>query len=266
MYQGLRYANDLFWYKVVYYKRCTALTPDPVNETSCLPYNNIVYNWHINTYLVNNGWTECYDEAFNEYSGTYQLNIACPTGDDIYIFMGAMPNRYSTFSYMGAYGPSRIISDHTHSIEVADIPLDLQGTGYNVYWYNYYEQAIGFSSSEDISLNFVYGGDTEDSSTGLTIDERLSYSLEPTRGGHRVGLYTQLWGNSDFRKIIYYKQCPDETASIEPQTLDGNCVMNDVVHDWHLESNLINKGWTQCYFAPYSAVTRNVSALGCPQG
>ena len=261
LYTDLRYTE---FYKVIYYKQCSSLIPEAVDKSSsCIPYNNIVHNWHINTYLVNNGWTKCYDENFAITSGTTELLNACPTGDNYYIFMGAMPSYFATFAYIGAYGPSHVISDYTSSITLATIPFNQQGTSYDVYWYNYYEQAIGFSPTKDVLLTENFGGDDYDKLSGSTRNNRLSFSLHDDWDGYRAGVYTDLINNYEWRKVVYYKECP---TSFTPQPLDGNCYMNSIVHEWHLKSNLLDQGWQRCYFAPYSEATRSVSNKGCPNG
>ena len=253
------------WYKIIYYQKCTALVPDPVTESSCVPFNDIVYNLHVATYLDNNGWTKCYDEEFAQTSATTDLMESCAIGDDHYIFMGAMPNAASPFVYMGAVAPDYVLSDFTSSTTKAAIPFSLEGTEYNVYWYNYYGQSIGFSSSSDISLTEPFGGDTEDKIYGTTQNERLSFSLSPFFGGYRAGIYYDLRNNYEWRKVIFYKKCTESTV-IQPDIMDGNCYMNNIVHEWHIRSNLLDKGWERCYFAPYSEPTKSVSDKGCPTG
>ena len=99
----------------------------------------------------------------------------------------------------------------------------------------------------------------------IASDERLSFSLHPSYGGYHMGSYIVSYQSSPFRKIIYYKRHCDTTIdAVLP--MDGNCFMNDVVHHWNIKSNLIDRGWTQCYIAPYSDATVNVSHLGCPTG
>ena len=255
---------------MIYYRLCTPLVPDPVNETStCLPYNDVVHNWHLNTYLVNNGWTLCYDEGFYGPTDLHDVHLSgCPAGDDVYIFMGAKSSTFSNYAYIGAYGPSAVISDYSSSTIVAAIPWYLEGTGYNVYWYSYYKQAYGFSSSEAISLTSSFGGDVEDRS-GITSNERLSFSLNPSYGGYRAGSYIFQHNTNPFRQIIYYKRNCDTTIdAVIP--MDGNCFMNDVVHHWNINSNLLNRGWTECYKAGYPEGTQNVTAQyllnQCPIG
>ena len=229
----------------------------------------MVHNWHLNTYLVNNGWTLCYDEGIYGPEDFFDVHQSgCPVGDDVYIFMGAKSSTYSNYAYIGAYGPSYVIADYSSSTTTAEIPWYMEGTGYNVYWYSYYEEAYGFSSSEDISLTSAYGGDLEDPS-GITSNERLSFSLHPNYGGYRAGLYTKLYSANPFRQIIYYKQNCDVTIdAVLP--MDGNCFMNEVVHHWDINSNLLNRGWTECYKAGYPQSTVNVTAQyianQCPIG
>ena len=72
----------------------------------------------------------------------------------------------------------------TSSETVAEIPLVLQGTGYKVYWYNYWDISFGFSPNKDVILDDTWG-DYEDYTTGLTYDKRLSWR-DDASGGRAV--------------------------------------------------------------------------------
>ena len=180
----MRYTD---WYKVIFYKECSPLVPDPVVEpSSCIPYNNVVHNYHIGSHLISNGWTRCYYEEYGVATTIISIMTQCPMGDDVRLFFGALSTSASTFAYIGAYGPSSVVSQITGDVYAAEIPLLLQGTGYNVYWYNYYRNSIGFSPIQDVALTENFGGDDYDKTSGDTINDRLSWSTDPGWGGYRA--------------------------------------------------------------------------------
>eukprot|EP01084_Bolivina_argentea_P296525 510705_1 len=254
--------NGDIWHKNIYYKQCsTPLVPATHTDSSCIMSNNIVNNWHINTYLTNNGWRRCYDESYETITLINTVIDQCPMGDDYYVFMAVVPNFASTFIYLGAFAPSSVISSYTTSTTNAKIPDALENTEYSVYWYNHYLNSFGFAPIKDISLTFSAGGDQQDIDSD---GSRVSWSNKGY-GGYRTGIYSGLTTDYNWRKLLFYKQCTN-TLTVQPQTLDGFCVMNNIVHGWNINANLINQGWNMCYLKEYWKSTDDVSKKGCPTG
>ena len=150
---------------------------------SCIQSANIVQNHDIDSNLIANGWSRCFFEGYSQVTTMSSVLNSCPIDDDIFVFVGAISTSNSTSASLGAYAPSSVLSTITASKYKAEIPLLLEGTGYNVYWYNYYQQAFGFAPSSGISLTSPYGGDTQDHTSG----KRLSWStIGINFGGYRA--------------------------------------------------------------------------------
>eukprot|EP01084_Bolivina_argentea_P046721 86034_1 len=152
---------------------------------------------------------------------------------------------------MGAYVPSYVLTRFTNSTSTAYIPYPVTDSNYNVYWYNIENKAFGFASTSEIDI--IIGRDkewydtAEDGSPEITplSNDRLSWSLY--KDGYRAGKFF-LDNNNLWRKQVYYKQCTnDGWKSPSAESMDGLCVMNNVVHNWNIKINLIENGWTQCY-------------------
>ena len=184
---NLRYALDSYWYKIIYYKHCNDSTPTSIDPPSdpCKMENNIQYQYHVGN-LEANGWERCYFQHHSETMTTDDIMTSCEMGDDIRLFVGTLPTIYSTSFLIGAYGPSSVLSTVTSSTTTAEIPPLLQGTGYNVYWYNYYNMAFGFSPSATISISGSSGDTVDSASTGVTFRNRMSWAAGVSYGGQRA--------------------------------------------------------------------------------
>ena len=215
--------------KIIFYKRCTDnseeyIPPRPSSLSRCIASNTVVHNWNLN-YLTDDGWQSCYNEPYSDYTSITELITQCPTGQDHYLFVGALSTSKSQYALIGAYAPSRVLTEFTTSTSSAKLPNQYENTSYNVYWYNYLPgsgnvKAFGFSSNDTITLTSQYlnnyGHYSWDSSTIGSAD-RLSWSY--TKGGYRVGNVNPGYGNTIYRKIIYWKHCPPtQSPTMAPTT------------------------------------------------
>eukprot|EP01083_Nonionella_stella_P191612 709101_1 len=236
--------------------------------SSCIRSNNVVHNWNIATYLINDGWTQCYSTSYSTNTCPSALTENCQTGQDYYVFVGALSTSLSQYALIGAYAPSSVLTEFTTTSTTAMKPIGYENTSYNVHWYNYYAfenyiRAFAFAPNSEISLALVgnpgYSGTYVWDSVDSTNNERLSWSCYG--GGSRAGALRIGANNDIYQKVIYYKYCPDPTPStdlppsIDPRQMVTRCIKsNDITHYWNLKY-LTNDGWTECYSTPYSTYT-----------
>ena len=147
-----------------------------------------VSNWDIASNL--NDWTLCYNASYLDYDvATTSSNLtACSFGDDYYVFVGAVNNSWSEI-YIGAYGPSSVLTTTTASTSTAYKPSWDDYPSYNVFWYNYPSKSFGFAQKSKIDLWFQADYHNFDN------NERLSWELDTYSPGFRAGnlyLYTDL--------------------------------------------------------------------------
>ena len=154
--------DNTIYRKIIYYKYCpdTVTTTTPPQESSsispCIVSNTVVHYWNLN-YLYNDGWNICYNKPYSDSTNIEDLLSICPTGSDYYYFVGALSTNASQYVLLGAYGPSRVLTEFTTSTTQAKKPIEYENTDYNVYWYNYlpgsgYIKAFGFTSISNINL------------------------------------------------------------------------------------------------------------------
>ena len=145
--------------KVIYYKQCndSNMTTEPVTSTpgnisNCIASTSVVHNWNLN-YLYSNGWKVCYNEYYSH--NTYITNLIpnCPTGQEYYLFVAALSTNKSQYALVGAYAPSRVLTEFTTSSKIAMIPSEYEDTEYNIYWYNYMP---GSGNTRFDYLQYVY--------------------------------------------------------------------------------------------------------------
>ena len=248
----------------------TTAAPTTVNSTSqdvCNVSLKVVNDWPISKM---DGWTLCLDEPYSHHIYPSCFS-SCLTGDDYSLFVGAKENSTSQTFYVGAYGPSSVITTNTSSNSVAYLPSWREG--YNVYWYYFPGMSFGFAPISNISLSSADTYDTSDI-------QRLSWHLGQSAGGWRAGDVTGLNDNDVWRKVVYYKAstaCSTATTS-EPTTAQpttsspttANSTTQDVcdvclnvVNDWPISRM---NGWTLCYDEPYSDYTNQSSFSSCLTG
>eukprot|EP01084_Bolivina_argentea_P214779 364598_1 len=252
--------------------------------SSCIASDNIVHNWNLITNLENKGWSKCYSVPYSTHTTITAMTTNCPTGQNHYLFVGALSTSDSQYAIIGAYAPSRVLTEFTTSSTVAIKPPEYENTSYNVYWYNYLPavyntRAFGFANNASIKITWgnpccstsdEYSADTF-TSTNAGNTERLSWSYY--NGGARVGSLILGEGNNIYQKVIYYKHCPNNQSVTSPPTKPihpsvSSCILStNVVHHWNLKTYLTDQGWTRCYFTPYNTHTTITDMLiNCPTG
>ena len=165
-----------------------------------------IENGIVNDYPLSNlnNWTLCYHAPYNSAMGTTITSLPnCETGDDYLIFVAAKESSSSENAYVGAYGPSSVLTINTDSTSIAYKPSMTQYPGYNVYWYNNIDLSqgsFGFSPNATIDLGVGDGFDPSN-------EQRLSWRLEGY-GGRRAGSNINLDWSSVWYKVVYYKYCP----------------------------------------------------------
>ena len=168
--------------------------------------------------LINDGWTLCYQNNYADGNTLAQLTGLCPTGEDYYLFVGALQNVNSDNVFVGAFGPSSVLTTRTHDQYVAVKPNELvSDPDYHVWWHNsdatwINGNSFGFSADQAINL---FQADTQT----LNYQYRLSWHMDINFGGWvggwSAGENRVLNANTVWQKIIYYKECTGE------KTLEG---------------------------------------------
>ena len=167
--------------------------------------SGIVNNWDISTHL--DGWSICYDAPYSDNTMPSSFSN-CPNTTDYWIFVGAKRNISSPNSYVGAYGPSSVLSTYTDNRTTAFKSSPLS----NVYWYNGISNHRSFGFAPTSSVNLINCDNSH-----LDDNSRLCWHYNHGPGGWRAGTYTVLDGNSIWRKIVYYKKCdPVAIPTIDP--------------------------------------------------
>ena len=213
-------------------------------SATCNIEDNVVNNYNIEENLIANNWTRCYLSPYNAELSINTLLSSCPTGNDYYLFFGALATSTSFTVYVGAMGPSSVLNGYTSSYNYAYKPeaFSTQNPSYNVYWYNYPSKLFGFAPITTIDLQycrFTYSGcqyhyDYYDSNDV----ERMSWAVDQSATGGRAGAFLLCAGISDisdcgagnaiWHQVVYYKYCgPTDapTSSPSPAPTDNPTII-----------------------------------------
>ena len=154
--------------------------------SNCIANTSVVHYVNIQTKLLDEGWQECFNQPYSHHTTNSDLITSCPT-------------------------------------TTASVPVGYESTSYSTYWYNYLPgtgnvRGFGFASDPTIDLradnvNNV-GWFSWDRST-INNADRLSWSYD--NGGMRAGSVTPGENDNVYRKVVYWKTCPD-TNSSTPKT------------------------------------------------
>ena len=150
----------------------------------------VLYDYDENI-LISNGFLKCFDQPYSWPTTSSDL-AGCMAYE--FVFVGAKSSSSSSTFALGAFGTSNVFT----------VPFSTDTAYYDsggAYWFRCYPQpynCFGFASSSRVTL---LGGDYGEGSDDCA--SRLSWNLDQSTGGYRVGCIIQLWYDSTWRKVIY---------------------------------------------------------------
>lgn len=144
--------------------------------------------------LHNQSCSLCFDKGYWESIRSEEI-LAC---DGTYLFVGAKERQRKTFS-IGAYG----LASEIHQQTEHNRPHSSNG----LYWYFTSGWSFGFVDTGTILQR---PGDTGTAHPRC----RLSWLLDISMGGYRVGTLTNLTESTAWRKVIY--NCPPKSLHQRP--------------------------------------------------
>jgi hypothetical protein len=133
--------------------------------------------------LIDNGWTKFYEQTY----GTITATTAPLRPSEQYVILAGKAVGSSTITLAAAAPTSAVFT-----VTVLNTPQLLNGT----YWYNTPSNSIGFAPTATISQNIA---DQQDTSSVL----RLSWHLNNTQGGWRLGSLTELNYSTAYLKQVW---------------------------------------------------------------
>jgi hypothetical protein len=133
--------------------------------------------------LIDNGWTKFYEQTY----GTITATAAPLRPSEQYVILSGKAVGSSTITLAAAAPTSAVFT-----VTVLNTPQLLNGT----YWYNTPSNSIGFAPTATISQNIA---DQQDTSSVL----RLSWHLNNTQGGWRLGSLTELNYSTAYLKQVW---------------------------------------------------------------
>jgi hypothetical protein len=133
--------------------------------------------------LIDNGWTKFYEQTY----GTITATTAPLRPSEQYVILAGKAVGSSTI-ILAAAAPTSAVFTET----VLNTPQLINGT----YWYNTPSNSIGFAPTATISQNIA---DQQDTSSVL----RLSWHLNNTQGGWRLGSLTELNYSTAYLKQVW---------------------------------------------------------------
>jgi hypothetical protein len=133
--------------------------------------------------LTDNGWTKFYEQTY----GTITATAAPLRPSEQYVILSGKAVGSSTITLAAAAPTSAVFTE-----TVLNTPQLLNGT----YWYNTPSNSIGFAPTATISQNIA---DQQDTSSVL----RLSWHLNNTQGGWRLGSLTELNYSTAYLKQVW---------------------------------------------------------------
>ena len=133
--------------------------------------------------LIDNGWTKFYEQTY----GTITATTAPLRPSEQYVILAGKAVGSSTIILAAAAPTSAVFT-----VTVLNTPQLLNGT----YWYNTPSNSIGFAPTATISQNIA---DQQDTSSVL----RLSWHLNNTQGGWRLGSLTELNSSTAYLKQVW---------------------------------------------------------------
>jgi hypothetical protein len=133
--------------------------------------------------LIDNGWTKFYEQTY----GTITATTAPLRPSEQYVILAGKAVGSSTIILAAAAPTSAVFA-----VTVLNTPQLLNGT----YWYNTPSNSIGFAPTATISQNIA---DQQDTSSVL----RLSWHLNNTQGGWRLGSLTELNYSTAYLKQVW---------------------------------------------------------------
>ena len=177
------------------------------------------------------GYKVCYSALYSSKTNTSHLD-KCSSDDNAMVVVGALYGTAATTVRIGAGGLARHVFAETSSTAAA---YCYDGAC----WYNYPTKSFGFSPNSYVTLNpaDVYSS---------TDTQRVSWNLDNGLGGYRAGNAINLNSDSTYQKVVYVKTDPL-----------FRILTNYAFYD------LTKLGYTQCYNAPYSAVTTKEALSKC---
>ena len=133
------------------------------------------------------GWVKYFDQPYSQVTTQADLTRGLPEGATHIMVCGS---RTGSSSLMLCAAASKAdVLRKTSSTSSASGPYN------GVYWYNYVGKSFGFSDSRAIRLN------TADTNSG---SGRLSWHIDQSYGGYRVGDTKKLNKATNYRKQLYY--------------------------------------------------------------
>ena len=135
--------------------------------------------------LTDNGWTKFYEQTY----GTITATTAPLRPSEQYVILAGKAVGSSTITLAAAAQTSAVFTE-----TVLNTPQLLNGT----YWYNTPSKSIGFAPTATISQNTA---DVTDRFSGG--DLRLSWHLNNTQGGWRLGSLTELNYSTAYLKQVW---------------------------------------------------------------
>ena len=146
--------------------------------------------------LIDNGWTKFYEQTY----GTITATTAPLRPSEQYVILAGKAVGSSTI-ILAAAAPTSAVFTET----VLNTPQLLNGT----YWYNTPSNSIGFAPTATISQNTA---DQVDTSSVL----RLSWHLNNTQGGWRLGSLTELNYSTAYLKQVWTWNGVSTTPALAP--------------------------------------------------
>jgi hypothetical protein len=181
--------------------------------------------------LMSAGYKECYSALYSSVTNTSHLS-ACSSDGNAMVVVASLYGTSATTIRIGAGGLARNVfakTAYTNTAYCYD----------GACWYNYPGKSFGFAPSYTVSLS---PGDTYSAYD----TQRVSWNLDNNLGGYRSGTSSNLNSDSTYRKLVYIKTDP----------------LFRILTNYPMYE-LSKIGYTQCYNAPYSAITTKEALSKC---
>eukprot|EP01084_Bolivina_argentea_P233101 392672_1 len=216
-------------------------------KTLCDIETGIVSNYNLKENLIEKGWTQCYFAPYGQYTSIDTLISLCinqthiDSTSDLFLFIGALPTPSSIAAFVGAKGPSTVLTHYTQSLDRAYFaPTSTIMPATTFCFYNYHSRSFGFapryvyytSSGRTIYTNYckidVDANFVSQSCNGINTyvryadrndvcaTNRLSWRVDqPYTGGRAGSFWTE--DSTVWHKVIYYKYCgPTQSPTPSP--------------------------------------------------
>ena len=133
------------------------------------------------------GWVKYFDQPYSQVTQQADLTRGLPGGATHIMVCGSRTGSASPM--LCAAASKADVLRKTGSTSSASGPYN------GVYWYNYRGKSFGFSDSRSIKL---------DSADTISGSGRLSWHIDRSDGGYRIGNTIKLNKATNYRKQLYY--------------------------------------------------------------